>query len=188
MQAFLSKVKAKIYAQTNFLNKVYANTDWENVTSQEVESELLTIYHSLENWWGQGEASDEELRKIIESRIQEYKEKYRAWHFPLKIYRGLYLNDINDLSLDNLGNSWGPDEGAAISHQGSTNDGDHFQLKSSVQKHEIDWVRTLAENITYGEVEREVYVKTGTPLLVEAYRKGKSNTGNWIPLNKKGKA
>jgi len=185
--SFIAAVKAhyKIHVRAMKDVKTPTHSGWEGVTVDQVVKVLESIYDTLDDWMDV-EQPEEAHRRAIEGNMKKYKKLYSKMSFPAVLYRCVGLYSIDKLNLDRIGNSWGRDEDAAVCY-GAFNKSTQYVLKSKVAKKDIDWIQTIAEDITYMEGEREIYVRTGTPLVIEAYRTHRPD-GEWVEWNKKGKA
>jgi len=172
---------------------------FENVTVDSVVKELISMYGSLDDWWGQGEGEPEEkLISRVKNGMNNMDKSYRKLSFPLDIFRCLDLTSIDALGLKDLGISWGPYEENAVCNYGGTSkhpeDGSSpFIIKAKVAKKNIDWIGTFAENITYtpngwvpgGGDEQEVRLKKRVPLSITSY---KEEDGDWVDIKLKGRS
>ena len=82
--------------------------------------------------------------------------KLNKLKFPLKIYRALSVNNINQINYNNLGNHWTFDKNSAEPYSGDYSK-DTIILEGEVMLQDIDIITTIVYNMLIPQ-ENEIYV------------------------------
>ena len=120
------------------------NISWENFIKDknidigELKSELRLDSNSLKNLY---------IKTL--NKLNKLK-------FPLKIYRALSVNNINQINYNNLGNHWTFDKNSAEPYSGDYSK-DTIILEGEVMLQDIDIITTIVYNMLIPQ-ENEIYV------------------------------
>jgi len=83
----------------------------------------------------------------------------------LTLYRGLNLEDEDDLDVARLGVFWTWDEEGAVPYHGRK--GHYFVLRAVVDANDVDWLHSAGLIALRGTEEMEARLKPGAPVYVE---------------------
>ena len=127
---------------------------------------------------------DSEKEKVMERRAYEdweyrYNElraMHASWSWPLKVWRCVTLENIQQLKTKGIGVYWSYEEGAAQAHWGQG--GRPYTLEGQITENAVDWESTIYANLhpSLGEDEKEIRLKDGAPVKLLRWE---DTTGKW---------
>ncbi len=113
--------------------------------------------------------------EIYQNRVYDYCYKYRQTvkQETIEIYRGVKLDNINDLVLNPVGTYWSFEK-SGVGEYGSGSgvwknpkkDSKLFVLTGIIKTKDIDWKHGLTSFIYYGDNQWECSLKNGTNVLI----------------------
>ena len=160
-----------------------------------IENEDIMREHSIDETNEDGDQRDEEeiLEEIessfaedVRSRFDDWNYKYSKLAFPLTCYRAICVKEVKDIDFKKLGTDWTDNLESATCYQDfrALKGSREFVLKALIKRSDIDWQRSLWNNLNpnFGEVEQEINLEAGKRIKVTEVL----YADTWSPLDKTG--
>lgn len=155
-------IKENINAQSLYFSNINMSTEdvFDLIQWEDTYKNLFPYYSDYEN-----EYEDEyyfESKNDAFADVNQTLDIFNSLPDPIPIYRTIKVKSINDIDLDNLGESWSFDKDSAINFANNEGRGNYL-LIAKTNFNNVDWEKTIELYYQFSKGndsydENEIYV------------------------------